>query len=45
MSVKYKTGYDQLPHFLTFSVVEWIDALTRNEYKDIIVESLALNRK
>ena len=40
MSVKYKTGDDQLPHFLTFSVVEWIDALTRNEYKDIIVESL-----
>ncbi|MEO6669796.1 MAG: transposase [Ferruginibacter sp.] len=40
MSVKYKTGDDQLPHFITFSVVHWIDALTRNEYKDIIVESL-----
>ena len=40
MSVKYKTGDDQLSHFLTFSVVEWIDALTRNEYKHIIVESL-----
>jgi len=40
MSVRYKTGDDQLPHFITFSVVEWIDALTRNEYKDIIVESL-----
>ena len=40
MSVKYKTGDDELPHFITFSVVEWIDALTRNEYKDIILESL-----
>jgi len=40
MSVKYKTGDNQLPHFLSFSVVEWIDALTRNEYKEIIVESL-----
>jgi len=40
MSVKYKTGDDQLPHFITFSVVEWIDALTRNEYKEIIMESL-----
>ena len=40
MSVKYKTGDDQLPHFITFSVVDWIDVLTRNEYKDILVESL-----
>ena len=40
MSVKYKTGDDQIAHFLTFSIVEWIDALTRNEYKDIIVKSL-----
>lgn len=40
MSVKYKTGDDQMPHFITFSVVEWIDALTRNEYKDIILASL-----
>ena len=40
MSVKYKTGDDQNAHFLTFSIVEWIDALTRNEYKDIIVKSL-----
>ena len=40
MSVKYKVGDDQLPHFITFSVVEWIDALTRSEYKEIIVESL-----
>jgi putative transposase len=41
MSDKYKTGDKQIAHFITFSVVEWIDALTRNEYKDIITESLA----
>jgi putative transposase len=40
MSEKYKIGDDELPHFITFSVVNWIDALTRNEYKDIIVQSL-----
>ena len=40
MSTKYKTGDDLLPHFITFSVVEWIDAFTRNEYKDIFIESL-----
>jgi REP element-mobilizing transposase RayT len=40
MSVKYKVGDNELSHFITFSIIEWIDALTRNEYKDIIVESL-----
>ena len=40
MSTKYKTGDHQIPHFITFAVVDWIDALTRNEYKDIIVASL-----
>src|SRR5580765_8292463 len=40
MSTKYKPGDNQIPHFITFAVVEWIDALTRNEYKDIIVNSL-----
>ena len=40
MSTKYKTGDNEIPHFITFSVIKWIDALTRNEYKDIIVDSL-----
>ena len=40
MSGKYKVGDNQIPHFITFSTVNWIDALTRNEYKDIVVESL-----
>jgi len=41
MSTRYRTGDDECPHFITFSVIEWIDALTRNIYKDIITESLA----
>jgi putative transposase len=41
MSTKYKIGENEIPHFITFSVVNWIDALTRSEYKEIIVESLA----
>jgi putative transposase len=41
MSVKYKTGDNEMAHFITFSVIEWIDVLTRSEYKDIIVESMA----
>jgi putative transposase len=40
MSTKYKFGDNEIAHFITFSVINWIDALTRNEYKDIVVESL-----
>ncbi len=40
MSVKYKTGDDELPHFITFSIVEWIDVFTRSLYKEILVGSL-----
>ena len=39
MSTKYKFGENEIAHFVTFSVVNWIEALTRNEYKEIIVES------
>src|SRR5258708_788173 len=40
MSDKYHVGEDGIPHFVSFSVVNWIDALTRVEYEDILVESL-----
>jgi putative transposase len=40
MSGKYRIGEDAIPHFVSFSVVYWIDALTRTEYRDIFVESL-----
>lgn len=40
MSSKYKPGDDALPHFITFSVVGWVDVFSRSIYKDIIVNSL-----
>ena len=39
MSTKYKfKNQDQL-HFITFAVVKWIDLFTRNEYKEILLDS------
>ena len=39
-----KEGYvirDQtLPHFITATVVDWIDIFTRQVYRDIVIESL-----
>ncbi len=40
MSRKYKFHDQSKLYFVTFGVVNWIDAFTRNEYKDIVVESL-----
>lgn len=40
MSGKYKVGEDAIPHFVTFSVVGWIDVFSREQYKEIFVESL-----
>lgn len=28
MSTKYKVGEDAIPHFVTFTVVDWIDVIT-----------------
>ena len=40
MSSRYKVYDDHTPHFITTTVVRWIDALSRPVYKDIIVDSL-----
>ena len=40
MSGKYKVGEDAIPHFVTFSVVGWIDVFSREQYKELFVESL-----
>ncbi|MCK0158857.1 transposase [Cellulophaga sp. F20128] len=37
----YKIRDQSKPHFLTFTVVDWIDVFTRKRYKDIIIESLS----
>ncbi|WP_276135144.1 REP-associated tyrosine transposase [Polluticoccus soli] len=40
MATRYRFGDSYIPHFITFSVINWIDALSRPHYKDIVVDSL-----
>ena len=40
MATRYRFGDDELPHFITFSVINWIDVFSREAYKQILVESL-----
>jgi REP element-mobilizing transposase RayT len=40
MPSKYIISDHQDAHFLSFAVVQWVDALSRQSYKDIIVDSL-----
>ena len=39
-ATRYRFGDSQYPHFITFAVVNWIDALSRPLYKDIVVDRL-----
>jgi len=40
MSEKYKITDSSLPFFVTFTVVQWIDLFTRNEYRNVLIESM-----
>jgi REP element-mobilizing transposase RayT len=40
MSEKYKVHNPEGVYFITITVVNWIDLLTRKEYKDIVIDSL-----
>ncbi len=40
MSSKYKPRNQENPHFLTFTIVGWIDIFTRDLYRNIFVTSL-----
>lgn len=40
MSEKYKVRDSLEPHFITVTVVDWIDLFIRQEYKDIIIDNL-----
>jgi REP element-mobilizing transposase RayT len=40
MSRKYKFHNPDGVYFITFAVEGWVDAFTRNEYKNILVDSL-----
>ena len=39
MSRNYKFHNQEGIYFVSFAVVEWLDVLTRNEYKEILLES------
>jgi putative transposase len=36
----YQIRNQSAPHFITFSVVEWVDVFSRSQYCDVIIESL-----
>ncbi len=36
----YKIRNQSKPHYITFTVVDWVDIFTRQVYKDIIIENL-----
>jgi hypothetical protein len=40
MSSKYKPGEDAIAHFVTFAVVGWVDVFSREQYKEIFINSL-----
>ncbi|MDW7693724.1 transposase [Flammeovirgaceae bacterium SG7u.111] len=40
MSRKYKINDQELPYFVTFTVVNWIDVFIRSEFKDILLQSI-----
>lgn len=40
MSRNYKIKDQEKLHFVTFTVINWIDVFIRSEYKNIVVDSL-----
>ena len=40
MSRNYKFHNPDAAYFVSFAVVEWLDVFTRNEYKNILIDSL-----
>lgn len=45
MSRNYKFHNPDGVYFVSFAVIEWIDVFTRNEYKDIVLDSLGYCQK
>ena len=40
MSEGYKIRDQTLPHFITATVVDWVDIFTRQSYRDVVVDCL-----
>lgn len=45
MSRNYKFHNPEAAYFVSFAVVEWLDVFTRNEYKNILIDSLQYCQK
>ncbi len=45
MSRNYKFHNPDGVYFVSFAVIEWLDVFTRNEYKDIVLDSLRYCQK
>jgi len=45
MSRNYKFHNTEGLYFVSFAVVGWLDVFTRNEYKDLFLESLEFCQK
>lgn len=45
MSRNYKFHNPEGLYFVSFAVVEWLDVFTRNEYKNLLLESLSFCQK
>jgi len=41
----YKFHIPEGVYFISFTVVEWLDVFTRNEYKTILIDSLRFCQK
>ncbi|MDN5214123.1 transposase [Fulvivirgaceae bacterium BMA12] len=40
MSTKYRFSENDIPHFVTLTLIEWIDLFSRERYKEIIIDNL-----
>ncbi len=43
MPTGYRISDQHAMHFLTFTIVEWIDVFTRQVHRDIVLDSLLSN--
>jgi REP element-mobilizing transposase RayT len=40
MSTKYKIADQIKPHFVTFTVIDWIDIFIRDDYRSVLIDSI-----
>ena len=45
MSRKYKIRDQQAIYFVTFTVIDWIDVFIRDEYREVLIESISYCQK